>query len=316
MPKVSLVEALGISPLRLRIEQGKLAVLGDAYSPKSRVGLSTLKILKPTWAAQLWAGRRPYGRELPIYNLFNRTPTPESEGWSLRKSQVHDFRGGTLSYDSHNATDFATPPGTRLVAPAAGMVRLIVDEYHRGGKKLMLDHGRGLVTVMAHLARTLVQVGDEVAPGQVVALSGASGINFVAAAFMDPPHLHFGTWLNGVAVDPFAVEGETSLWDQPNAPTPMVLVAGASLGDHSWRDPAAYDDVMVADQIAACIDPVMQAKLRAVPDAAVRACHVIFYRNYFPTRFRTTVPVSRIEHPRTPRLALPFLREDYDSLRF
>lgn len=314
MAAVSLLETLGLTPLGERLRQGRLAIVGDEYSPKSRVGLSSLRILKPHWAAELWLGRQPFGRELPIYNLFNRTPTSPALGWSVRKSQVQDFRGGTLSYDSHNATDFATPPGTRLVAPAAGVVRLIVDEFHRGGKKLMLDHGAGVTTVMAHLARTVVNVGDEVAAGQVVALSGASGINFFAAGFMDPPHLHFGTWLNGVPVDPFAMAGEVSLWDQPNAPTPME--PSTTLGDTPWRAPDAYNAALVRLQIDACRDPAMQARLLAIPDLAVRACHTIFYRNYFPTRFTAEVPVSKHVADRVATLALPFLREDYASIRF
>ncbi len=314
MASVTLLEALGLTPIGERLRQSRLAIVGDQYLPKSRFGLSSLGILKPGWAAQMWLGRRPFGRQLPIYNLFNRTPTATALGWSVRKSQVQDFRGGVLSYDSHNATDFATPPGTRLVAPAAGVVRLIVDEYHRGGKKLMLDHGDGLTTVMAHLARTTVAVGDEVAAGQVVALSGASGINFVAAGFMDPPHLHFGTWLNGVPVDPFAMSGEVSLWDQPNAPTPMETAS--ELGEAQWRAPDAYDDDLVCQQIARCRDPAMQACLQAVADVATKACHTMFYRNYFPTRFTAELPLSHSVAPRSARLALPFLREDYAAIRF
>ena len=59
----------------------------------------------------------------------------------MRKTQVRDFRGGTLTYDSHNGTDFATAPGTVIVAPAAARVVLVVSEFHRGGLKLLLDHG-------------------------------------------------------------------------------------------------------------------------------------------------------------------------------
>lgn len=313
MAPVTLRETLGLTPLGERLRQARLAIVGDDYSPKSRFGLSSLRILKPSWAAQLWLGRRPFGRELPIYNLFNRTPTSPALGWSVRKSQVQDFRGGTLSYDSHNATDFAVPPGTRLVAPTSGVVRLIVDEYHRGGKKLMLDHGDGLTTVMAHLARTVVKVGDEVAAGQVVALSGASGINFVAAGFMDPPHLHLGTWLNGVPVDPFAIPGEVSLWDQPNAPTP--LERATVVGETRWREPDAFDAELVNQQIATCRDPAMRARLQALPDLATRACHTMFYRNYFPTRFTSELPLSRTVTARSARLALPFLHDDYAGIR-
>ncbi len=78
-----------------------------------------------------------------MYNLFNRTPTPLEDGWSVRKTQVTDFRGGTLTYDSHNGTDFAVPVGTVVVAPAPGKVLRISSEFNRGGLKVFLDHGRG-----------------------------------------------------------------------------------------------------------------------------------------------------------------------------
>ena len=60
----------------------------------------------------------------------------------------------------------------------------------------------------------------------------------------------------------------------------------------------------------------MQAQVQAVPDGAMRACHTMFYRNYFPTRFTAELPLSRNVAPRAARLALPFLREDYASIRF
>ncbi|MBK9033903.1 MAG: M23 family metallopeptidase [Myxococcales bacterium] len=179
--------------------------------PPSRFDHTSLRILQPRLALAVWRGQRPFGRAVPIYNLFNRTPTPIERGWSVRKTQVRDFQGGALTYDSHNGTDFATAPGTVIVAPAAARVILVVSEFHRGGLKLLLDHGDGLATSCAHLARALVEPGQVVARGEPIALSGASGLNFVAALGADPPHLHFNVWLDGEPVDPFAVAGEASL---------------------------------------------------------------------------------------------------------
>jgi murein DD-endopeptidase len=151
-----------------------------------------------------WLGRRRADRRVPIYNLFNRTPTPIADGWSVRKTQVRDFRGGTLTYDSHNGTDFAVPPGTIVVAAAPGRVLRVSSEFNRGGLKVFVDHGRGLVTTSNHLGRALVRDGDLVRRGQPIALSGASGIDMFLMFPWNVPHVHFNVWLNGEPVDPFA----------------------------------------------------------------------------------------------------------------
>lgn len=302
-----LADVLGLRPFGLRLREAGFAVRGDALTPPSRFDRTSLRILRPTWALACWRGRRPFGRLVPVYNLFNRTPTDEADGWSVRKTQVRDFRGGTLTYDSHNGTDFATPPGTVVVAPAAGRVVLVVSEFHRGGLKVMLDHGDGLATTHGHLARALVEPGELVAAGQPIALSGASGLNFIAALGLDPPHLHMNVWLDGVPVDPFAAADEASLWRRANDPSPAA-------GPHTVSvPPTRIDPARLAAQLDACLDPALAARLAAIPDVATRALTTVFARNYAPMRFRAHVSPYRDPSPRTPRLDLPFLATDYDA---
>ena len=83
----------------------------------------------------------------------------------MRVTQVRDFRGGTLTYDSHNGTDFAVPVGTEVLAAAPGRVFRVSNEFHRGGLKVFIDHGAGLITTSNHLARSLVRPGDVVRVG-------------------------------------------------------------------------------------------------------------------------------------------------------
>ncbi|MBK9033252.1 MAG: M23 family metallopeptidase [Myxococcales bacterium] len=304
--RLSLSEVLGLSPWRLRLRETVFAVRGDALTPPSRFDHTSLRILQPRLALAVWRGQRPFGRAVPIYNLFNRTPTPIERGWSVRKTQVRDFQGGALTYDSHNGTDFATAPGTVIVAPAAGRAILVVSEFHRGGLKLLLDHGDGLATSYAHLARVLIAPGDVVARGQPIALSGASGLNFVAALGADPPHLHFNVWLDGEPVDPFAVAGEASLWRRANDPTP-----GATDRD---LPPTTIDDARLAAQLDACRDPDLAARLRAIPDRVERALATIFARNYQPMRFTDHVSPYVSRAARVPALDLPFAATDYERV--
>ncbi len=317
MPRsdLTLPEILGLTPLRERLREARLALAGDPSTPPSLFGPSSLKILHPRLALAIWRGRRPYGRRVPIYNLFNRTPTPESAGWSVRKTQVRDFRGGDLTYDSHNGTDFATPPGTTVVAPAPGRVVHVVNEFNRGGLKIMLDHGDGLTTVVAHLARALVTTGEHVNRGQPIALSGASGLNFLGTLLVDAPHVHFNTWLDGVPVDPFALPGETSLWRSgDNDPTPCRDTPERARAEAP--PPTELDPARVDAWVGACRHPALAARLAAIPDLEARAHQTIFYANYYPTRFSARENPYTTTHARAPRLDLPFSAADYDGVVF
>ncbi|MBM4283234.1 MAG: M23 family metallopeptidase, partial [Deltaproteobacteria bacterium] len=148
------------SPLTLRetfgfrdgaLRQAWFALRGDPSVPGSKVGPSSLKIFTPRLAVATWRGQRALGRTVPVVNLVNRTPTPVAQGWSVRVTQVRDFRGRDLTYDSHNGTDFVIPPGTVVVPSAPGRVLSLRSEYNRGGLKLYVDHGGGLLTSYNHL---------------------------------------------------------------------------------------------------------------------------------------------------------------------
>lgn len=74
----------------------------------------------------------------------------------------------------HFGIDIAAPVGTPVVAPAPGVVTYAEDMYFSGGT-LVVDHGQNLSSSFLHLHKILVEVGDQVAQGQPIALVGASG---------------------------------------------------------------------------------------------------------------------------------------------
>ena len=94
----------------------------------------------------------------------------------------------------HVGLDLPVPRGTTVKASAPGLV-LAVGDYFFNGKTVFVDHGNGLISMYCHLDRIDVQVGDPVARGQVVGLSGMTGR-------ASGPHLHWSVILNGVMVDP------------------------------------------------------------------------------------------------------------------
>jgi hypothetical protein len=99
--------------------------------------------------------------------------------------------------DRHAGLDFASPAGALIRAPAAGRVVLVDDLYYTGNT-VVLDHGRGVYSVLAHMTRTLVAPGAVVARGARLGTVGATGRS-------TGPHLHWSIRVGGTRVDPAAV---------------------------------------------------------------------------------------------------------------
>src|SRR5262249_49956160 len=97
----------------------------------------------------------------------------------------------------HTGVDFASPAGTRVKAPAGGRIVLARNLY-MSGNTIVIDHGLGLFSLLAHLSAFQAQQGAEVSTGDVVGLSGATGR-------VTGPHLHWAVRIGGARVDPLSV---------------------------------------------------------------------------------------------------------------
>jgi hypothetical protein len=306
----SLVESMGLSPLRVRLRQAAVALRGAEDVPPSRFDRTSLAVLRPRHALPLWFGRFSVPRQVLLTNLFNHHPTPAEEGWSVRRTQTEDFRGRGLTYDSHNGTDLSVPRGSLAVAPAPGRVVRVYAEFNRGGLKVIIDHGEGLLTCSAHLARSLAAEGDLLGVGQPYALTGYSGLDGFATFPWGVPHIHFNVWLNGEPVDPFARPGETSLW-KGGRPQPVP----EDPAGEAFR-PSVYDESSVEEVLAACRTSAVRDRLSSVGPLEKKAAWLIAETNYYPTRFPVRRCVQTREALRSERLYLPFLARDFDGAVF
>lgn len=309
-PRIPLTEAIGLRPFGVRYRQALVALRGEQDVPATSFGLSSLRLLRPRIAVPLWRGRTVVPRRVILTNLYNHRQTPIEAGWSVKQTQVEDFRGRALTYDSHNGTDLSIPVGTTVRTAAPGAVVRVISEFNRGGLKVFVDHGEGLMTCYAHLARALVAEGDVLGRGEPIALSGYSGLDAFVSFPFGVPHVHFNTWLDGEPVDPFPRAGEVSLWRAGDLPLPP---------DDSEVEPfvpSRYDEAAVDAVVAGCKTRDSRARLEALEPLARRAAHSIIERNYYPTRFPVRPNPYAEEHARTPRLDLPFGAEDFDGVVF
>lgn len=94
----------------------------------------------------------------------------------------------------HSGADFASPPGTNVLAAAPGRV-VLADTLNIRGNAVVIDHGEGVFTAYAHMSSLLVSIGETVQTGQVIGLAGSTGRS-------TGPHLHWEVWVNGVPVNP------------------------------------------------------------------------------------------------------------------
>jgi len=99
--------------------------------------------------------------------------------------------------NAHGGADFLSPAGTPIQAPNAGRVAVARNLYY-SGNTVIIDHGLGLFSMLAHLSAIEVHEGDQVTAGQLLGRVGATGR-------VTGPHLHWAIRASGARVDPLSL---------------------------------------------------------------------------------------------------------------
>lgn len=148
---------------RIEREARELAAAWDSSAPEA-----------------LWSGR-----------FIEPVPDPANSAFG-----THSVYNG-VPRSQHSGADFASPTGRPVKAPNAGRVVLAGSRYFTGNT-VLIDHGQGLFSLMAHLSEIDAKPGDRVAAGDVVGKVGATGR-------VTGPHLHWTVRINGARIDPLSL---------------------------------------------------------------------------------------------------------------
>jgi len=121
-------------------------------------------------------------------------------------ARTYTYNGEAMDTAYHLGYDLSVTKQYPVEAANAGVVAFVGD-LGLYGNTVIIDHGLGLFTLYGHLSSISVKVGDTVENRQYIGKTGETG-------FAGGDHLHYGVYLDGVAVLP--VEWWDAKWINDN----------------------------------------------------------------------------------------------------
>jgi hypothetical protein len=124
---------------------------------------------------------------------FLRQPGAKSEA-TFADHRKYIYQGKVIDQQVHLGYDLAVTQHVGVQASNDGVV-VYAAPLGIYGNCIVVDHGYGLQTIYGHMSRIDVKVGDAVKRGQVMGLSGMTGM-------AGGDHIHFSMQLDGLQIDP------------------------------------------------------------------------------------------------------------------
>ena len=94
----------------------------------------------------------------------------------------------------HNGLDIAVAENTQAVAVKSGVVTEVRNSETLG-KVLKYETEDGYTVMYAHLNNVLVKKGENIKQGQIVAMTGNTGLS-------TGPHIHYSVWRGDMLINP------------------------------------------------------------------------------------------------------------------
>lgn len=174
------VQARAFPTRRLKVDPALVTPPPEARERIEREARELAAAWEASSSEPLWSGR-----------FVDPVPDPANSAFG-----THSVYNG-VPRSQHSGADFASPAGRPVKAPNAGRIVVAGSRYFTGNT-VLIDHGQGLFSLMAHLSEIDVNPGATVAAGDVVGKVGATGR-------VTGPHLHWTVRLNGARIDPLSL---------------------------------------------------------------------------------------------------------------
>ncbi|HTP66533.1 MAG TPA: M23 family metallopeptidase [Geobacteraceae bacterium] len=205
---------------RIDVTEAFLGKIADEFRDKFPQAKTPLEIF-------LKANRdeRQQDRKLVYEYSLKTSPVPLWQGTFLRmpnaaplggyaQFRTYIYQGKEIDRQTHLGFDLASLAHAQVPAANRGKV------VHAGdlgiyGQGIIIDHGLGLQTLYGHLSRIDVKPGDNVEKGQIIGVTGTTGM-------AGGDHLHFETNISGQAVNP--IEWWDAHWIKNNIAGKLELI--------------------------------------------------------------------------------------------
>ena len=173
------------------LEKSKHQMLRDLTSQTSEIEskLAELEQTYSTLQSNLDAVGDMRNNIPSIQPVINHQLTLLTAGYGML---MHPFY---RTLQSHQGVDYTIPEGQSIFATADGVVKEVLGTTSTSGITVVIDHGNGYTTSYSHLQKAKVKRRQKVRRGDIIALSGNSGLSL-------SPHLHYEVRYEGVRVDP------------------------------------------------------------------------------------------------------------------
>jgi murein DD-endopeptidase MepM/ murein hydrolase activator NlpD len=170
-------ESLSSIAKKYKVTVASLVIANRLRGPRAKLSPGQrLRILHPgsAPAPPLRARRGPVDEPLPLSLVLGVPEFDDAPNfqWPVTGPVTSTF--GRRWHSWHRGLDIRADPGTPIVAAASGVV--VASGFEpRYGQRVTIEHEGGFATVYAHNERNLVDVGQAVAGGQVIAIVGRTG---------------------------------------------------------------------------------------------------------------------------------------------